>query len=71
MRARVATAASEPPVRIREAASEVVTLATAMEREGTQALRGEACCARLLAGAAVAAAEAIIDINSRFAGCAT
>jgi formiminotetrahydrofolate cyclodeaminase len=55
--------ASDPPRRLRAAASEVAELARRLERDGVPRLRGEAACAALLADAAVRVATAIVDLN--------
>ena len=45
------------------AATEVAALAAALQANGAPRLRGEAECARLLAEAAVRAAESVITLN--------
>lgn len=58
-----ATSASDPPRRLRAAASEVANIARRLERDGVPRLRGEAACAALIADAAVRAAASIVELN--------
>lgn len=62
-----ASAASEVPTLLRDAARQVAGLAESLEVDGTPRLRGEAQCAMLLATAAANAAKAIITLNDGLA----
>jgi hypothetical protein len=59
----VVAGGSGPPRRLRDAAAELEQAAAALERDGAPRLRGEAGVARVLAQAAVRAADAIVALN--------
>jgi methenyltetrahydrofolate cyclohydrolase len=61
-------AASGPPALLHAAATEVAEIASVLARDGARSSRGEAHCARLLASAAAAMAEAIVALNAEPAG---
>jgi formiminotetrahydrofolate cyclodeaminase/quercetin dioxygenase-like cupin family protein len=63
-------AASGPPALLHAAATEVAEMASVLARDGARSSRGEAHCARLLASAAAAMAEAIVALNGEPAGAA-
>ncbi len=65
-RVAAAAAASGPAARLRDAATEVASLARTMEGDGPLRLRGEALCAALLAEAAAATAVAVIAANDDY-----
>ncbi|MGH8934651.1 MAG: cyclodeaminase/cyclohydrolase family protein [Egibacteraceae bacterium] len=68
-RARIKAAlehATEIPLQIARAAAETAVLAQKLEDGGNPNLRGDAATATLLAGAAVRASAALVELNVRF-----